>query len=76
MAEAISPHDLIEELIEKIDEYFRAGVQIVWVIFPKQKRIEVYESPTSIRVLSENEILDGGKVLPQFRLAVKDLFID
>ena len=74
--EAVSPNDLIEELSQKIDEYFRAGVQLVWVIHPKQKRIDVYDSPTSIRVLTENEILDGGKVLPQFQMRLKDLFFN
>ncbi|MBI3824203.1 MAG: Uma2 family endonuclease [Planctomycetes bacterium] len=74
--ESISPNDLIDELTEKIDEYFRAGVQQVWVIHPKQKRIDVYESPTAINVLTEKGILDGGKVLPQFRLPLKELFGD
>ncbi|MBI1830480.1 MAG: Uma2 family endonuclease [Planctomycetes bacterium] len=72
--ESISPTDLIDELTQKIDEYFRAGVELVWVIHPKQRRLDVYDSPTSIRVLTINDVLDGGNVLPQFRLALQELF--
>jgi hypothetical protein len=35
----------------------------------------VYESPTSIRVLTTaQDTLDGGKVLSQFRLPLRELF--
>jgi Uma2 family endonuclease len=74
--EVISPHDLAEELIEKIDEYFRSGVKLVWVVFPRHSAVHVYESSAIIRVLTRNDVLDGGKILPQFRLPLKDLFIE
>ncbi len=74
--ETISPSDFTEEVLEKIDEYFRAGVQMVWVVHPKQKLIYVYESPTSVRVLTEKDVLDGGKVLPGFQLPLAQLFVD
>jgi Uma2 family endonuclease len=72
--ESISPNDLIDELNQKIDEYFRAGVELVWVLHPKQKAVHVYESPTSVKILTENDVLDGGRVLSAFRLPLKDLF--
>jgi Uma2 family endonuclease len=76
IVETISPSDFNDEILDKIDEYFRAGVELVWTVHPKQKLIYVYESPTSVRVLAENDILDGGRVLPQFQLPLKELFID
>jgi Uma2 family endonuclease len=76
IAEAISPSDYNEDVLEKIEEYFRAGVELVWVIYPRQRQIYVYESPTSIHVLTEKDTLDGGKVLPQFQLPLKQLFLD
>jgi Uma2 family endonuclease len=74
-AEIVSPTDLVEETMDKIAEYFRSGVQLVWVIFPTQKRVYVYESPTLVRVLTQDDVLDGGKVLPQFHLPLKEFFI-
>jgi Uma2 family endonuclease len=74
--ETISPSDFNDEVLEKIDEYFRAGVELVWTVHPKLKLVYVYESPTSVRVLTVNDVLDGGKVLPHFQLPLKDLFVD
>ena len=72
--ETINPSDFNEEVLEKIDEYFRAGVELVWIVYPKQKQVYVYQSPTSIQVLTEKDTLDGGKVLPGFQLPLKELF--
>ena len=38
-----------EEIQDKIQEYFDAGVQLVWVIYPRHRRIYVYESATRNR---------------------------
>lgn len=75
--EVVSPTDSAEELEDKITEYFRAGVQLVWVVYPSQSKIHVYSSPTDpIAVLSKNDVLDGGAIVPGFRLALVDLFTE
>lgn len=75
IGEIVSPTDLVEETMEKIDEYFRSGVQLVWVVYPTQRLVQVGESLKSLRVLSEEDTLDGGLVWPQFRLPLRDFFI-
>lgn len=72
--EVVSRHDEALELIEKIHEYFAAGVRLAWVVFPTVEQVYVYESTSSIRVLSRGQDLDGGAVLPGFRLALDELF--
>ena len=72
--EVTSPHDLVEESLQKIDEYFQVGVQFVWVVYPELRRVYVYESPKEIRVLADDDTLDGGTVLPGFQLRVDSLF--
>jgi Uma2 family endonuclease len=74
MGEAVSPTNTAEEIEVKILEYFAAGVQLVWVIYPRQERIYVYESPTKVHVLQMGDELDGGAVLPGFRVKLDDLF--
>jgi Uma2 family endonuclease len=74
--EVISPHDYAEELLDKIDEYFRAGVRVVWVVYPKHALVHVYESLTAVRVLSRDDTLDGGAVLSGFRLPLRELFVE
>jgi Uma2 family endonuclease len=58
----------------KIDEYFRSGVAAVWVVYCEAHKVSVYDSPTQIRVLRIGDELDGGAVLPGFRIAVSELF--
>ena len=41
-AEVVSPTDLVEELMQKISEYFRAGVELVWVVYPNEQLVHVY----------------------------------
>lgn len=72
--EVVSPTDLVEELMEKLEEYFQAGVRLVWVIYPKQRLLFIYDSLTTVRGLTHTDEVDGGAVLPGFRLSLASLF--
>jgi Uma2 family endonuclease len=74
MVEVVSPHDLAEEIMERLDEYWAAGVQLVWVVYPTQRLVYVYESPRQLRILGPADELEGGSVLPGFRVAIASLF--
>jgi hypothetical protein len=43
-------------------------------VHPTRSKVHVYQSPTQITVLSQNDVLDGGTVVPGFNLALADLF--
>lgn len=72
--EVVSPNDLFENVLGKVREYFRHGVRQVWVVAPVSQEIHVYDSPTSPRVLTPADELDGGPLLPGLRLPVGSLF--
>lgn len=72
--EVVSPMDRAEELLEKVREFFQTGTRVVWVIYPKQKLAHVFESWTSVRVLTRADELDGGAVVPGFKLPLTQLF--
>jgi Uma2 family endonuclease len=74
--EVVSPSNSGNEIIGKVAEYFQAGVECVWVIYPLQEQVYVYTSPTQVRILTRADELDGAPVLPQFRLPVAALFED
>ena len=74
--EVVSPTNLAEDLLVKVHEYFRAGVRQVWVVYPVAAQVHVHESPTHIRVLGRGDELDGGPLLPGFRLPLAELFED
>ncbi len=73
-AEVTSPNDEYEQVLEKIEEYLRAGVRLVWVISPRNRIVHVYRANGSVHVLHENDDLDGEDVVPGFRCPVPDLF--
>lgn len=73
-AEVVSPTDDMEQVMERVEEYFRAGVPLVWLVLPAQERVYIYTSPTAVRILSRADELTGDPVLPAFRLPLADLF--
>jgi Uma2 family endonuclease len=73
-AEVISPTNTAEDIEEKLQDYFAAGVRTVWVVYPVLRRVYVYESLTQVRILTEKDDLDGGAALPGFRVGIAALF--
>lgn len=73
--EVISPSDPAEDLLKKIEEYFQAGILLVWVVYPQVRLVHIYTSLTQIHGLTEADILEGGMILPGFQLPLKDLFL-
>jgi Uma2 family endonuclease len=69
--EILSPSNTRKEMARKLDEYFRAGVLLVWIIDPVKRTAEVYTGPDAKAAV---DALDGGDVLPGFRLPLAKLF--
>ncbi len=73
--EIVSPNDRADEINEKVHEYLDAGTRLVWVLWPRRRMVSVHEPDRDVRELSVDDYLDGGDVLPGFRVRVADLFI-
>ena len=74
--EVVSPYDTIEELLEKLQEYFQAGMSVVWVVHPSQKIVYAYESLTKITILGWNDALTCEPLLPGFQLPLREVFLE
>ena len=72
--EVVSTNDLVGELDEKVDEYLRAGVKLVWVVRPAARAVQVFRANRSESWLWAADELSGEDVLPGFRCQVGDLF--
>lgn len=72
--EVVSPTDRDEAGLAKVREYFQAGVRLVWKVYPREQVVHVFESFTTIRVLTRSDDLDGGEIVPGFRLPLASLF--
>jgi Uma2 family endonuclease len=71
--EVLSPSDDDEDVRLKIANYIAAGT-VVWLFDPDRRRIEIYKNGEPPQVLDMDDTLDGGDVLPGFRVAIKDIF--
>jgi Uma2 family endonuclease len=72
--EVRSPSETMRSLHSKAEAYIAAGVRLVWLVDVASRTIVVFASDAEPQILSEADILDGGDVIPGFRMPVKDVF--
>lgn len=72
--EVVSRRNTKGEIHRKLRDYFLAGVQLVWVIHPRTETAEVYLAPDRKKRVGKSWLLDGGDLLPGFRLPLPELF--
>jgi Uma2 family endonuclease len=73
--EVVSPSDSYAEVEEKVFEWLEAGTLMVLVVNPRRRSVTVYRSLADIIVLTQNDALDGGDVMPGWIMPVKDIFV-
>jgi len=74
--EVLSSSNTEQEMLRKILDYFTAGTELVWLIHPDGRTVEVYTSPEDVTVLAIGQTLSGGSLLPNFLLPLNDLFAE
>jgi Uma2 family endonuclease len=72
--EILSDSETHEDVLEKIQDYFDGGTQLVWYIVPKRQRIYAYTSPVDIRVFTGNDPVTAAPVIPELAFNLPDLF--
>jgi Uma2 family endonuclease len=72
--EVLSENNTEAEMRQKLAEYFQAGGKLVWIVDPEARTVRVYTSPRRSVLLTEEDTLDGRKVLPGFSLAIREWF--
>jgi Uma2 family endonuclease len=72
--EVISEGNTKAEMKRKLRDYFEAGVQVVWLVYPKTQTAEIYTSATKKRRVRKDQSLVAEAVLPGFSLPLRKLF--
>ena len=72
--EVLSPDDRRKNVREKIKDYVKNGVKLVWLVDPDTRTVTVYQGSLRGSELDEADTLTGGDVLPGFTCLVSDLF--
>ncbi len=73
--EVVSPSQYAPEMNAKAQFYLRFGARLVWVVWPRYKRVDVWHPGETVpTALGLGDVLDGEDVAPGFTYAVDDLF--
>jgi Uma2 family endonuclease len=72
--EIVSPSDRSSLVTEKVMEYLAAGTQLVWVVEPRLRLITAYTPDRDAHVYTADDEIDGGEVIPGFRIRVSEFF--
>ena len=72
--EVLSPSNTKAEMARKRREFFASGTRLFWIVDPVACTVEVFTAPEQSTVLYEADMLDGGDVLPGFKLVIRDWF--
>jgi Uma2 family endonuclease len=72
--EILSPSNTKIEMHRKLGQFFAAGCKLAWIIDPKTRTVEVWESPSGpSRTLNESDSLETP-LLPAFSHPIAKLF--
>ena len=72
--EIISPNDRYTEVYEKVDEWLAAGAKMVVVVNPRNRTATVRVAGMNPVILNVGDTLDGGDVVPGWRMPVAEIF--
>jgi Uma2 family endonuclease len=71
--EIVSPNDSAEEVEKKLNDYRKAGVSLIWVIYPGARVARVHRHEGTPGYLTEDDALSGEDVIPGFRCALREI---
>jgi len=72
--EVVSPSDSFSEVQAKAQDWLAAGCRMVWIVDPSTCSVTECLPGGTNRMLRASDQLDGKDVLPQFRIAVSEIF--
>lgn len=72
--EVVSPSDHLSDVAAKARHYLAVGTLAVWVLAPAGRTVTVYGGNDSVKTLAAGDELDGGDVVPGFRVQVWEIF--
>ncbi len=74
VVEVLSPDDRRKHVREKIKDYVKNGVKLVWLVDPEFRTVTVYAGSLRGMELDESETITGGDVLPDFTCKIAEFF--
>lgn len=72
--EVVSPTENALDLHAKVHLYLQHGAQAVWVVWPDTQVVDIHQPNLPTRHVDADGVIAGEQPVPEFRLAVRELF--
>ena len=72
--EVISPDESKNKVKRKVERWLQGGALAVWIVDPQTRTVAVHALHRDARVLSEEDVLTGDDVVPNFGFPVSEIF--
>lgn len=72
--EVISDTDGINRVNNKLEEYFQAGMLVVWHILPQQQLVYVYTSSIDVKICRGDMMCSAAPAVADFQMSAYDIF--
>jgi len=73
VVEVISKNDQLERVAEKMENYRKAEVKVVWHVFPTRNEVHVYRGK-QMQVCTGEDLCSAEPVIPGFVMTVNEVF--
>ncbi len=72
--EILSDSESYQDVLDKVQDYFDGGAELVWYIVPESRKVIVHTSADESKAYKGGEMLSAAPVVPDFQFVVADLF--
>ncbi|GAB3641558.1 Uma2 family endonuclease [Spirosoma arcticum] len=72
--EILSDSETYDDILDKLEDYFDGGAQLVWYIIPKRQKIFVYTSPDDSKTYKGQDVISASPVVPELQFILADMF--
>ncbi|GAK49447.1 protein containing DUF820 [Candidatus Moduliflexus flocculans] len=69
--EILSPTQMVQDILEKFEIYFQAGIKSCWLVTPFAQTVSVYHAMGDAKVFHNEEIVDAAM---NIRIAFDEVF--
>lgn len=74
MIKIVSHQEKAQEIQDRVTAFLEAGSYYVWLIYARSGQVVVYDDHQTARILSLQQEVNGGDILPGFSVSVSKLF--
>ncbi len=73
--EILSDSESYEDVLDKLQDYFDGGAQLVWYIAPKRQKIFAYTSSDESKTYKGQDVISAAPAVAELQFLVSEMFV-